>query len=273
MSRLLVEISGGLGNQLFQLAAACHLQESDLKVNIDFSPNKVNGARATQIRALANELGVQEYNRFLGPIDLAVFLYKLSSRLPVLGNVEREHEEFSVPQLRKDRNLVRYRGYWQNTKSAEKIQKGVKNFLRPLSSHGIGVHIRRGDYLDPKHSGLHGLLPDSYFLDAINEISKSSAESNVVIYSDSPNLLSELIQKLEYLGWNVSVDRNTDPWLTMSRLAGHKYLIGSNSTFSWWAGYSGLAEKCIFPSVWFTNRKFPEELHFQRLEHLETDFL
>ena len=273
MSRVLVEISGGLGNQLFQLAAACHLQESNMKVNIDCSPNKANGTRSTQIQSLANELGVKEYSRFFGPIDLTVFSYKLSSRIPVLRNVEREQLEFSVPQARRDRTLIRYRGYWQNTMTAQNIQKGVTDFLRSSSNDEIGMHIRRGDYLDPKHSGLHGVLPDSYFLEALSEISNFSTESKIVIYSDSPHLLSGIIQKLENLGWSVRIDENTDPWLTMTRMAGHKYLIGSNSTFSWWAGYSGLAERCIFPSVWFTTRRFPEELQFGRLDLLETSFL
>lgn len=273
MSRALVEISGGLGNQLFQLAAACYLKDFYSRVDIDYSPNMSNRARENQIQSLASNLGVREYESFVGPLNSTALSYRLSTKLPFIRNVEVEHIDFSVPRHRVDRGFVRYRGYWQNAESAQKIQNEVKDFLKPLPTNEVALHVRKGDYLDPRHSGLHGVLPDSYFIEGIQEISKLSNERKVAIYSDSPHLVHGLTQALSRLGWSVRTEQSIKPWATLTLLAGHKYLIGSNSTYSWWAAYSGLAEKCIFPSVWFTDRKYPTELQFQRLEQIETNFL
>lgn len=270
MTKVVMEISGGLGNQLFQLSAAKFLQENYPTVEIDCSPNQVNGARKNEITKFANSINLHEVRSKIKGMNSVRVRYLVASKFPYSKSIQNETANFSVPRLKHGLSFLRYRGYWQNLVNAETIKSVLQDYLAPIENNEIGVHIRKGDYLNPKHSGLHGELPNSYFIDALREISKFSDSRNIVLYSDSPTLLDGLISNLLAEGWSIKVEKNMDSWETLRLLSGHRFLVASNSTYSWWAGFAGLSEVCFFPSAWFVETQFPPELLFDRARLLET---
>jgi hypothetical protein len=264
MSKALIEISGGLGNQLFQLSAAKYLQNLSFNVKLDCSPNQLNRARKNEISEFVKTVELEEYQSMIGTLNLAKLRYKFSSRFPYLKSLQIEKENFSVPIPISGKPFGRYRGYWQNSINAETLKTQVHDFLKPLETFEVGMHVRKGDYLDPKHIGLHGELPNDYFLESIRVVGEMTNSRDLAIYSDSPLLLSELITTLKALGWKVRVEESVDPWETLRLMSGHQFLVASNSTYSWWAGFAGKSELCFFPSYWFTDFPFPAELNFDR---------
>lgn len=270
MTKALVEMFGGLGNQLFQLSAARYLQTFNLNVRIDCSPNKINKARKNEISKLAVSINLLEPHRKIPFFDIAKLRYRVSVKFSHFSLIYQEPSNFSIPDPIFSGKSIRYRGYWQNVKCAETLRPVVRQFVSPLAENSVGVHIRKGDFLNPKHSGLHGELPDSYFVSAVKEIGKLTEFRSIVLYSDSPNLLMNLISRLKSLGWSVRVEESTDPWETLRFLSGHRFLVASNSTFSWWAAYAGVSEVCYFPSEWFINFPFPDELLFDKVRKIPT---
>ena len=63
--KIVIEISGGLGNQLFQLAAAKHLDNRGYEVFIDSIYNEINSLRVTEIYDFASVLGIPAIKRNL----------------------------------------------------------------------------------------------------------------------------------------------------------------------------------------------------------------
>jgi hypothetical protein len=271
MSKVLIEISGGLGNQLFQLSAATYLHNLSFNVKLDCSPNQLNRARKNEISELIRHVDLEEYRSVFVGMNLAKLRYKFSSKFPCLKSLQIEQKNFSVPIPNSEKSFGRYRGYWQNSINADTLKIQVRNFLKPVESLEVGMHVRKGDYLDPKHISLHGELPIEYFIESLRVVSEMTNSRNLAIYSDSPLLLNELISTLKALGWNVRVEESIDPWETLRLMSGHKFLVASNSTYSWWAGFAGLSDLCFFPSYWFTDSPFPSELNFDRARLIETN--
>ena len=114
------------------------------------------------------------------------------------------------------------------------------------------MDIRRGDYLTKKHS-IHGIINQKYFLEeARNQLSKDNYEG-IKIFSDSPDLIEKSIFK--EIHQNIIIDKGGEPIDVFIRMANHKGLIASNSSFSLWAGILGEIEHFSIPYYWMKNVK------------------
>lgn len=273
MQTSVVEVSGGLGNQLFQVGAATYLFRNGENVFIDCRPNLSKNSRKNEILELAKSLHLNEFKSKFAILGLDFFEYRLRCKLGFSETLIDEARNFSTPTIGLNVPKKRFRGYWQNKVSASSILDELRDYMRPEYSDEIGMHVRKGDYLLANHNFLHGELPNSYFLEALKSISRDTSTPRVVIYSDSPNLIKTLVAEIEDLRWEVRIETSIDPWETLKKLSGHRILIASNSTFSWWAGFAGCSEQVVFPSAWFSGTEFPPELHFDRCYILKTELL
>lgn len=116
------------------------------------------------------------------------------------------------------------------------------------SARPIALHIRWGDYLNLKH--VFGTIPPSYYKRSIALLERMSGSSRPIwLFSDDPSGASE------YLGDQVNLDRVVQPPRSSTALenlvllSGASAFVCANSTFSWWAAYlSGAgAGSVIFP--------------------------
>lgn len=264
----IVEISGGLGNQLFQLGAAKYLSSHFDDVYIDYSPNSINDKRRTEIRDLVHQMGMKEYS-------YSVFISKLLSKLRIwkFSHILRgeklvsEIVEFEIPRIVKAQQKLRYRGYWQNKTVAMEIKDEVLAWLNPIRSEAVAVHLRRGDYAEQDNRNHHGLLSIDYFNRAISQI---QVGSKINLYSDSPipaDWFGELSKRfyLEDLS-------NLGTKETLRSIVGCNQIIISNSTFSWWGGFLSNAELVISPSVWSPRKETPNSLIFQNMQLVSNEF-
>ena len=112
--------------------------------------------------------------------------------------------------------------------------------------------MRRGDYLNKKHS-IHGIIEQNYLLDEAKRVLKKSNFEGITIFSDSPELVDKaMFKKIHH---NVIFDRGGEPIEVLKRMANHKGIIASNSTFSLWAGILGDVEYFSIPYFWMKNQK------------------
>lgn len=130
----------------------------------------------------------------------------------------------------------------------EKIQPGAGS---------IGLNVRRGDYLLPHVQKVHGLATRAFYERALALLRRIGLDGPVYLASDSLDTV-----RREFSG--ISEFRLIDPppgvhplevMLLLSRVDG---LVIANSSFSWWAGFTGErpGQVVIAPRPWFTQVGF-----------------
>lgn len=124
----------------------------------------------------------------------------------------------------------------------------------------VVMHVRRGDYLSEINKGM-GVLSEDYFQNALSIGRKLNPGSEVWIFSDDIPAARDV-----FLGHGIDGLRFITPpsatdvaeSLVLMSLA--PVLIISNSTFSWWAGALSSGAKVITPDPWFQSMTDPEGL-------------
>lgn len=111
------------------------------------------------------------------------------------------------------------------------------------TSQAVCLHIRRGDYLNPRWKSLN-ICDFEYYNNAINFILSKVEHPHFFIFSNSHEDIEWI--KNNYRFFNYQDDRvleltyvdHENPDYEELRLMQHcKYFIISNSTYSWWAAY------------------------------------
>jgi len=264
----IVEISGGLGNQLFQLGAARHLTQFFDKVLLDFYPNLINPKRSNEVSELAAKMGFECKSH-------SILLMQVLAKLRLLNFVSLlrfeklviEDIPFSLPAVNWNAKRVRYRGYWQNKICANEIRDDVLSWLNIERTNSVGVHLRRGDYQTSNNRLFHGLLSESYFNLVFSRIETAS---KVVIYSDSP--IDDLWLQGKREKFEIEVSTEKDAIATLRDIAGNSIIAISNSTFSWWAAFLSKADCIMVPSEWMPNQETPEALLIPNVVIIESSF-
>ncbi len=271
--KIIIEISGGLGNQLFQLAAAKNLNVQGHEVFIDSIYNEISAYRVTEINEFATSLRIPVVERssfsanFLRiPIVKRMYISKLRKKT-IYENIN-----FGKPIIPRSKLNFRLFGYWQNIGLANEIRDSLSELLESPPIEGIALHIRRGDYLSEQHS-LHGALDGSYYLKALAKLSQKRNDKKIVIFTDSPEIVKqeEWVQLLN--SSKVSFNKSIEPWETLREMARYSAIVSSNSTFSWWAAFIGENKEVIMPDRWFKDTLLPAALRIPGSYLIESTFI
>lgn len=286
---LAVRLSGGLGNQLFQLcfAHSLHLSSSST-IMLDISAyNPDSTTRLSSLVSQPNEAyRIGRFKEKSSLISLPKFRDNPKSKAITFKSFETGRSE-KLPIISEDyRQYVPYftgltSGYFVGTFASHKYWTSGINatlaWIREQISQVIGltsetptfdlaVHARRGDYLsNPKTRLFHGYCDTPYFKRAFENIkSRDSSIETVVISSDDLVFSHSLAVVARKFFKNVDVLEEQSAIKTMIQLSNCRTFIGSNSTFSWWAGYLNPKEINVFPQKWFVSNKiaFSPELFF-----------
>ena len=245
---MIVQLMGGLGNQLFQWAFGVGLAH-DLRRRVAF--------------ARGRDLGRSGYA--LDRYPLGVELAEFGAATYREWGLPFNPEAYTAPD-------GSYLGYFQCEKYFVRAQATVREKLtRPLrlsdmtlaigraidsTPNSVLVHVRRGDNLSPRALVFHGNLADTDYYDrAIEHVRSRVPNPTFFVFSDDP----------EWCGDNFRPDpcvvvAHNDPvsacqedlWL-MSRC---RHAIIANSSFSWWGAWLGpLCERVVVaPERWFVSK-------------------
>lgn len=235
-----VRMIGGLGNQLFQWAAAVHLTVvHKQRVRFDTS-----WFRAPQSGDTVRELEIEPLLRSWG--GLVRYPGKFADRI-----YRRPHRWHTVEQdAGGSLSYVRpgwLSGYFQDSRVVGAVGQTV---LGELTAHGfvsrdveesrVALHVRLGDYFHNPHTrAFHGLLPPAYFNAAIKELPENALTKPVRVFTDSPEVFAEHYAPTLAVSYELSTARDAKDVLHQMSSAGH--LLISNSSLSWWAGFSSWA--------------------------------
>ena len=269
---------GGLGNQLFQYAAAREVaskRNAELYVDLSWYKNLPLGVTPRKFDLFDLFSDLREIpNHARRPLGL------LRSRLGrILGRISthkliRESSFDYSHQLEQASGSSHLVGYWQSEKYFTDISETLRNEIVCQSSKfcspdllgytnlpdTVSIHVRRGDYVtNSRAAAHHGTCGPKYYENAINLISGQTPTQNYIVFSDEIDWAKENLRLPEATIY-INSTPQTPPIRDMILMSQCKHNIIANSSFSWWGAWLGKPDRIVVaPRVWFTSdRETPD---------------
>lgn len=276
----IVNVCGGLGNQMFQYAFALALKErfpgEDILLDTQHyrhlffgrigSYNLHNGFEIPELfpgasLKIATRQQIRTVSRYIPNYILSRIARKYLPALPS-EFIEKANYSYDPEPLRIPGDCY-YEGYWQCEEFYRTLVpelRSVFSFKDPndynrtieakvLLEDSVGIHIRRGDYLkDPEYKGICEV---DYYRRAVDLLG-TEGKMFFVFSNDIPWCMECLPlfipeENILYVTGNMGKNSPWDMYL-MSRC---KQLIIANSTFSWWGAYlNETAQRIVAPRKW-----------------------
>ncbi|MFM9839137.1 MAG: alpha-1,2-fucosyltransferase [Cyclobacteriaceae bacterium] len=267
---IVVDLIGGLGNQLFQYAAGRSLankHQAELKVYSGrFQTYTLHKYSLHHFNISAPILTDIEAKNYVGLTTTILNRFSLKPYYNRKIYKERFfHYDENFTKASKD---VMLSGYWQSEKYFPDIRSVLLNefsiktpvdelnrrFVNDIEAvNSVSLHIRRGDYIsDAKANRVHGACDEKYYNTCIREIGRLVKDPVFYIFSDEPEWAKRNM-KMDYQFHVVdhnNADKNYEDLRLMSLC---KHNIIANSSFSWWGAWLNLnPHKYVFaPRNWF----------------------
>ncbi len=268
---VLVEIEGGLGNQMFQYAAGKAL-------SIRLSKPLFLTDDVFKISSDAGSM--QSYFPFAG-YSIASPLLKRSfietsfnnklKRLTGFGH-KKTYQEKGILYNKKVESLttpIYLKGFWQSEKyfhtykdeiresfqfdiDSCRVNKEIANAIQ--SCNAVSVHVRRGDYItNQENFKKHGVCDMNYFSRAFTLIEERIENPTYVVFTDDIEWVKKELLPIRKDAFVVDGNNNSNSWIDMYLMTLCKHNIIANSTFSWWGAWlnNNLEKVIIAPEKWF----------------------
>ncbi len=264
----IVQISGGLGNQLFQYAyylklkmlgyecyiddVSCYNEARDRNVQLHFTGAAYDKASMKDILRLTDHdrhLKNWLRRRFTGSNDV----------------IRHEGEEVTADGY--------WVGYWQSAAGYDDIEKELReNIFGPAfkdevtssdlarqiqAEESVSIHIRRGDYLNPDVQAVYGgICTDDYYDKAIKQMQENHPGCRFYVFSND----TEWVRDNLHID-NMHIVEGSDEehgYRDMYLMSLCKHNILANSSFSWWGAWlnTNPDKDVIGPSIWIHREGF-----------------
>lgn len=250
---------GGLGNQLFQVAAAVvYSKETGREVLIPLEQAQIHNTGLEYADTV-----FKGFPRIDRVID-GTAIEQLKAAGFSLHPGEPGFEPWSIQKLEGNILLHGYFQYYPPIGKHEEIIR--KLFISGISvtmNNWVGIHVRRGDFLKPPFSNVHYVQSETYYRAAIEKF--KGQDILFKIFSDDLEWCKaqRVFQELEKKEFVEEPNEIRALGLMASCSSG---FICANSTFSWWGAFLGAYKyrSCIcVPKEWMrgfdTSTLFPKE--------------
>lgn len=251
-------LTGGLGNQLFQLKFACELENSGLQVTLDTSMLK------PRTLELPTDLGKFKIvnKKYAKPR----FVHYLAHR-NLLPTVIFENQPNNIHKFLTHLVRLNHFGYYQSQMKDLTFPIPLGNYEETLMkkfefamelSNSIAIHIRGGDF---KNSKIYINLDENYYIRVLKSINLTRFHS-IFIFTDDFDYAQELLDSIQR-DYSLEkfqihfVNQDLSPLETLKLFSIANTRIISNSTFSWWGAILALNRDRIntyTPSTFFHER-------------------
>ena len=279
-------ILGGLGNQMFQYAAARALSAAKgqpLYLDVsDFSGYRLhNGFELSRVfnfkfetaeaRHLRHVLGWRSCRPLRRMLKLPQMAWLRGDHFVVEPHFHYWPGFFVVPD---DCYLA---GYWQSEKYFKSIEGIIRNefsFNTPLAgmnaelanqikgANAVSLHIRRGDYVQNARTlATHGVCSLDYYRTAIRYIAQRTEHPLFFLFSDDIAWVKDNL-KIDFPCQHVDHNHGIESYNDMHLMSLCRHHIIANSSFSWWGAWlnSGADKIIVAPQKWFVNGKRVDDL-------------
>ena len=276
---VIVQIMGGLGNQMFQYALGRAISER------------------TGAPLLLDTLAI-EHAHHETPRTFDLDIFELQPRFATRADVSCYHSHgaglagkvaFRLRKGSRDSEIVYQAGFgyqpetlmlrpplylvglWQSYRYFADIEDLLRrdyrfrdalppsaaDFAKAIGRPGsVCLHVRRGDYTKPMHADVIGLSGIDYYHRAVARVCEYVEKPEFFIFSDDLawcqtnfGWLKGTVHFVEYEPGSGTKIQASD----LQLMSGAEYFITANSTFSWWAAWlaGNRAKLVVTPRNWF----------------------
>lgn len=256
----IVNILGGLGNQMFEYAMYLALKEAHPDEEVLLCRRSYKGYHLHNGYELDRIFGIQAPEASLWQLAKVAYPFinyrtwqvmrhwlPVRKRTMTRGAINIPFDYYQVERI----GSAYYDGYWQNEKNFLPIrQKIIDAFNFPsfidssnlelskkiIDNISVSCHVRRGDYL--KDPNMYVCTPD-YYERAITFLCDREEPELFCIFSDDIPWCKQKLSKLIKAREIVFVDWNKGPnsYCDMHLMSLCKHNIIANSSFSWWGAW------------------------------------
>lgn len=277
---VIVNIIGGLGNQMFQYAAgrALSLERGvSLRLDItDFTRYQLHqGFQLKRVfNCIADIANKEDIHNILGwQSSLMARRLVLSKGLATFRRKEIVAEpQFNYwPEIKNAPSQSYLIGYWQSEKYFLNVAAQIRedfSFRLPMEKknaelaqkisqvNAVSLHIRRGDYVsNPLTTTKHGLCSLEYYQAAIQHMAVRILHPHFFVFSDDIAWVEENL-KIDFPHLHVHHNQEAESYNDMRLMSLCKHHILANSSFSWWGAWlnSNPDKIVIAPKRWFADQ-------------------
>lgn len=270
----IINVIGGLGNQMFQYAFALSLKQKrpNEDVYIDthhfkgyplFNGYEIGSVFENTTLPIAKRKQIKKVSRYIPHFKLSRFVRRY---LP-----KRETEYIApytykyLPSVYDIEGDCYFEGYWQSYKYFDSFKDVVirefefpqpndynKDISYSMSScNSVGIHVRRGDYVNNNSFG--GICNEAYYKKSIELIIQRIKAPVFYLFSNDfewcKDNIVPLLNERPYFVIDKNIKENS--FYDMYLMTKCKNLIIANSSFSWWGAYLNINEGLIVaPHQW-----------------------
>ena len=283
----IVNIKGGLGNQMFQYAFALALGKKNPKERIMIDTQLYHNSFVKEFRGNNFYHNGFEIKRLFSDANLPIATWKdiirVSYYIPnyvfsraarkFFPKRKREYLQALTDAYVYDRDVLEsnmfsyFDGYWNSLQYFDEYKNDVVDafkfppfdteenieFANKLGKeNSVTIHVRRGDYLNiPVYQGLCNL---DYYKKAISEVKGKIKDPVFFVFSNDQEWcrenLKELLEGYEVI--YVTNNKGNDSYRDMQLMTLARCNILANSSFSWWGAYLNIRKDniAIVPEKW-----------------------
>ncbi len=254
---IIVQVAGGLGNQLQQYALYRKFVSLGREARLDVSWFREMEKKDKEIITTKRKLELGYFDRLVYETCTKEEKEKLIGSEGLLGKLRRRFLASTVrwfheskmyhPELLEFEDMY-LSGYFACEKYysdilydlREKIQFPKSN--NPLNAQmalemrncdSVSVHLRRADYLNPENAGMFGgICTEAYYERAIKMVKEEIPEAHFYMFSDDIPYVQSKFKGEEYTV--VDINHGKDNFYDMWLMSNCRHNICANSTFSFW---------------------------------------
>ena len=248
----IVSFSSGLGNQVFIYLLVLYLRSKypNEKIYGYYNPKWLKKHNGIEVQNVFN-INLPPATKFSNFVA-----YFIRATRKFIKGLEATDSNIS-------HNAIFYRGFWQDKKFfLDNVKKiNYKTFElshankllleKIMSCDSVSLHVRRGDYLEAKHSYLYSnICTSDYYKKAISIASTKYKAPVFFIFSNDIKWCKENIQLKNVV--YVNNNSGNDSYLDMFLMSHCKCNILANSSFSYWGAMFNVHSDnyVIYPSKW-----------------------
>ena len=276
---IIIRLMGGLGNQMFQYAAAKRLAvacDVEMKLDTGFYRRYDSRSYALDAFPIFEEIAIRAEIRRLRYGGkpwwrLQTNRARHAAKELSPSHVKEQHFHFDegILNLGCDAYLE---GYWQSERYFSDIADEIREIFlvrnvseealsmadRIKSCQSVSLHVRRGDYVEDKKASkvFHSLSVD-YYKRAVDHLEKKVKSFKIYLFSDDLQWAQTNIA-LDFEITPVNAGRELPPVEDMWLMSQCDHNIIANSSFSWWGAWLNDhdAKTVIAPLDWFCSRDY-----------------
>ena len=238
-----VFLSGGLGNQLFQVSAAryfSHTQGTELHLDptwtqVSRHPNNTELNRF--LKLLPEEKFVRARPLFVGVAELLLSEKLAGNNWGLKGDfLPYRHSNLAL-DFNHPKHIRAISGSFPQPDAHRLIAAVGKNvsLSLPILDHldlpdrYVAIHLRGGDYFSLGEA--FGVLSRDYYREALELV---DADMPLVWVSNDPSHANEIVGHFGHRENTILTSASMDPFTTLSVISRGDAVIAANSSFSWW---------------------------------------